>query len=165
MSKMQINEEMGVHKEWYEQAKEQTTETLPEFIRHLTEDYEHDYGTICHALAAGGIATMWAMNETSQGGITGFQAGAIMWEFIRHWNYNHNKAGMKIIDYDNLLYPQYDYKFDKSMSETTWDIIQKEASEKLKEKDYPVHPDVKAHWESIVEGKIPFGFKINEEEL
>ena len=48
--KQQITEEQNVHKEWYEQSKTQTLETLPEFLRHLTEDFSHDYGTICHAI-------------------------------------------------------------------------------------------------------------------
>ena len=33
-----------------------------------------------------------------------------MWEFIKHWNYTDNKTGMKMVNYDDMLYPQYDYK-------------------------------------------------------
>ena len=36
-----------------------------------------DYGTVCHAIALSAVA------RTAQGGITGFQAGAVMWEFIK----------------------------------------------------------------------------------
>ena len=34
MSKIKITEEMHVEKEWFEQAREQTLETLPDFINH-----------------------------------------------------------------------------------------------------------------------------------
>lgn len=153
-----ITEKDGVQKEWYEQASKQTLETLPVFLNHLLNDYQHDYGTICHAITAGGLATMWAMNKHEQGGITGFQAGAIMWEFITNWNYSDNKTGMRLIDYDHLLYPQFAEEFDKVISKETWDRLQEEAN-KLLETENGV-ADVRAHWRSIKMGVIPFGFKI-----
>lgn len=133
--KQVITEEMKVHEEWYKESETITLDKLPEFLNRLMNDYGHDYGTICHALAAGGIATMHAMNHHEQGGITGFQAGAIMWEFIRHWNYTHNKTGMKILDYDNFLYPQHKDNFDKTINLSIWNAIQKEAEAKIKEAD------------------------------
>jgi len=159
-----ITEEMGVHKEWYIEARKVTEKTLPEFIRHITEDYSHDYGTICHALASAAVAAANAVNHSPEGGITGFQAGAVMWEFIRHWNYEDNKSGMKIVDYDQMLYPQSDYKFDKTISKSTWEVIQKMAKENLEEKQEHAHPNVISHWESIVNGKIPFGYTIKDED-
>ena len=73
----QITEEMGIHKEWMKRARDMTMADLPEFLRELTEDYDHDYGTICHAIAAAAVAAAWSVERTPQGGITGFQAGAI----------------------------------------------------------------------------------------
>lgn len=35
MEQQLITEEMGIHKEWYEQAKKVTPETIGEFVRHL----------------------------------------------------------------------------------------------------------------------------------
>jgi hypothetical protein len=162
MEKLKITEEMNVHKEWYAQASKQTLETLPEFLRHLMEDYGHDYGTIVHALAAGSIATAWAMNGAPHGGITGFQAGAVMWQFIRGWNYEENKTGMKLINYDKMLYPQYDHMFAKTIKQSTWENIQKEAKKFLEREDY-VHPNVRQHWKSIVAGVVPFGYTIESE--
>lgn len=157
-----ITEEDGVQKEWYEQANKQTLETLPAFLNHLLNDYQHDYGTICHAITAGGIATMYAMNQHDQGGITGFQAGAIMWEFITNWNHSGNKTGMKLIDYDDLLYPQYEQKVDKIIPKATWDKLQEEAI-RLLETDSGVR-EVRAHWRDIKRGIVPFGYKINHNE-
>lgn len=155
-----ITEEMQLEKEWFKQAREQTLETLPSFINHIMNDYEHDYGTVCHAIGACALAAAWAADKSAQGGITGFQAGFVMWDFIRQWNYTHNTCGMGILDYDNMLYPQYEHKF-KTISEWNWEELQKKAKENLS-KETNAHPDVIAHWKSIVEGNIPFGYTIEK---
>ena len=154
---MKITEEMGIHKEWFEEAKKQTLETLPEFLRKLTEDYEHDYGTIVHAISAGSIATAWAMNGSKQGGITGFQAQFVMWDFIRNWQ---NKEGpMKLIEYDDMLYPQYRDRFEKEISEETHKRLIEKAKEKIIESP-DAHPGVIKHWKNIVIGIVPFGYTV-----
>ena len=150
--------------QWFQDAAKQTFDTLPEFIRHVMNDYVHDYGTVCHAISACAVATAWACNkmEGACGGITGFQAGFIMWGFIRHWSYEHNTCGLKILDYDKLLYPQYGYKFEKAISESRWKTVQEQAKRLLKDKEFADH-DVVDHWKSIVDGNLPFGFKIGDE--
>ena len=154
-----ITEKDNVHQKWYEEAKEQTLETLPGFLEHLLEDYQHDYGTICHALTAGGIATMWAMDKSDQGGITGFQASCIMWGFIRNWmNY---KEPLKLLNYGNMLFPQYEDKFEKTINSNTWQWLQEEAKKKIETKE-SASPNVIKHWKSIVDGKIPFGYTIED---
>lgn len=142
--KQQITEEMKIHDEWYKEAKKQTVETLPEFVRHLTEDYSHDYGTICHAVAAAGIAAMRAVDNSPTGGITGFQAGCIMWQVIREWNFQNNKTGLKILDYDNLLYPQYKDSF-VSISSKIWESVKKEAQNKINKNNDAVEKWKAAH--------------------
>lgn len=161
MEKQKITEEMGLHKQWYEQAKEQTLETLPSFLNYLMEGFSHDYGTTCHALAAGACATAWAMNNHANGGITGFQAGAVMWEFIKGWNMSDNKCGMRLIDYDNLCYPQYIYKFQgSSISKHTFKAVQNRCREFYEKHDNYTHPDVLRHWQDIIEGNMPEGITI-----
>jgi len=158
-----ITEKDGVHAQWYEDAKKQTVDTLPSFIRHLTHDYKHDYGTICHAIAAGAIGAAWAVEHSPEGGITGLQKGAIMWQFIRHWmDYDENEP-MRLVKFDEMLYPQYERTFT-SISTSTWEWIQKQAKNKLSETDGHVHPAVKKHWESIVAGRVPFGMTIKGKE-
>lgn len=126
---------MKVHEQWYQEAKKVTIDTLPAFVKKLTEDYAHDYGTICHAVAAAAIAGGNAIEHSPTGGITVFQASCVMWEFIRHWQYSHNKTGLRIVDYDDFLYPQSADRYDKTISADTWQAIQKEAKAKLKEAD------------------------------
>lgn len=84
-----------------------------------------------------------------------------MFDFIRDWNFSNNKCGLKIIDYDDMLYPQYYDKFKKTISRETFEELQKEAEENLKNTEY-AHPNVVAHWQSIVDGKVPFGYKIKD---
>ena len=166
MDKIVITEEMHLEKEWFEQAKKQTFETLPDFMNHVMNDYIHDYGTVCHAVSACALAAAWAANDSkgARGGITGFQAAFVMWDFIKQWDYSSNKCGLKIVDYDDMLYPQYDHKFDKTISSNTWEALQERAKELLSENENSiVHPDVREHWKSIVNGLVPFGYTVKNE--
>ena len=158
-----ITEEMKVHEQWLEEAKGMTLEKLPDFINHLLTDYGHDYGTICHAITAGAIATAWAMNKAPQGGITGCQAGFVMWGFIQHWSYLGNKTGLRIIDYDNMLYPQYRDSFQRTISPGVWEKLQEQAQARVDENPAMEGGGVYEHWQSIAKGIVPFGYLVREE--
>jgi hypothetical protein len=160
--KNSITEEMNLHQEWYKEAREQNLDTLSDFVLKLANKYNHDYGTICHAMAAAAIGAIWAINKSDNGGITGFQAGCIMWEFIQHWNYESNKCGLRIVDYDNLCYPQYEENFEKTITSNMWKNIQDNCKALLQNVEH-AHDAVKTHWQSIVDGNIPFGFTINDD--
>lgn len=162
-----ITEEMEIHKEWYKEANEQTLDTLMGFINHLMNDYEHDYGTICHAMAASMMATMWAIDHSDSGGITGFQASHVMWQLVRNICFRSNKTGLRIIDYDDMLYPQYAHKFENTISKERFEMLRKEAQKRLDENAndaYKAHPKVAAHWAAIAAGIPPFGFRIVEDD-
>jgi len=165
MSRKAITEKDGVHKEWYKEAKDgMSMEKLPAFLKKLTEDYEHDYGTICHAMAASAVATMWAVDRTEQGGVTGFQASAIMWELVRAWG-TFGDGPKRMVCYDNMLYPQYANKFRMVIDKNVWKYLQEEAAKHLSEHDvHHAHPDVMAHWQSIMAGKVPFGYTVEEDD-
>lgn len=160
MSAKPITEEEGIHKEWMVAAKDMTADKLPEFIRHLTEDYLHDYGTICHAIAAAAVAAANAVENSLQGGITGFQAGAVTWEMLRGWNPSlMGECGTRITNYDHLLYPQYEYQFT-SISEEIWQKVQEEAGKKIEGANAFVAGAVLDHWHSIAAGHVPFGLRV-----
>ena len=161
--KLQIKEEDKLHEQWFLEAREQTLETLPDFLKHLTEDYGHDYGTICHAVTAAAIGAANAVNHSPEGGITGFQAGCIMWGFIKQWLHNDNKCGLKLINFDDFLYPQYENHFEKTISKERWESIQREAQNHIENREQAAEHVIK-HWKNIVDGKIPFGFTIKNEE-
>jgi hypothetical protein len=192
-----ITEEQNLQEQWYLRAKEATLETLPEFIRHLMNDYRHDYGTVCHAIAASAVAAAWAADKEPNGGITGFQASAIMWEFIKHWGMGMD-GPLRLVKYEMMLYPQEADRFQQAIAPETWEWLQGKAREQLAEvpkkrqeareyyeqrlKDFraayeagqvteedapeyyqPVAESVVEHWESIVAGKVPFGFTVREQ--
>jgi len=96
LKKKKITEEMDIHKEWYKEAEEMTLEKFPEFQKKLTEEYQHDYGTICHAISAAAIAAAYAVNNADQGRITGVQASCAMMGFMRNWKYKNNKTAFEI---------------------------------------------------------------------
>jgi hypothetical protein len=164
----QITEEMGVHKAWYE-AKPKTVDELAAFVTKLLSEYNHDYGTICHAAAAAAVAACRTINaDPNQGGLTGFQAGAVMWQFVRHWL--HEKGPMRMQRMEHLLYPQYGDEFG-TIPLDTFRWLQEEAKRRIAEggtrldpNEEPLqpHPDVLAHWQRIADGEVPFGLRIKD---
>jgi hypothetical protein len=163
MTREKITEEMGIHKEWMKEAEQMTKENLLPFIEKLLTKYEHDYGTICHATAAAAIAAAWSVaRDKEQGGITGFQAGAVMWEMIRGWG-TFGDGPKKMMLYKNMLFPQYEYAFEKTIDKDTWEYLQKEARVLLSEKNELCSKSVLLHWQSIADGVVPFGYKVEAE--
>lgn len=157
------NSEKNFRDEFSDRIQTVDLDELPSLINQMM-DRKHDYGTICVALGMAAAATAWAMNKHHQGGVTGFQSGAIAWEFLRHWGalYPRGECGGRFVDFDDLLYPQYASKFT-SISESTWEALQKEAAKKLSGKDGSVdnaHSAVVDHWRSITNGVVPFGLSL-----
>ena len=130
---------------------------LVEFLQHVKDNCNCGYGEAPRSIAQASLAVAWYLSN--EFGITGFQAGCVMWDFLRDWHFRSNKCGLKLIDYDMMLYPQYDYRFEKTIHQTVWEELQKQAKENLKDKD-SAHPDVVAHWESIAAGNVPFGYVV-----
>ena len=135
-------------------------EDLVAFLKEVRE-YNSDYGGAPRAIAQAALATaQWFADDF---GITGFQACCVMWDFIYGLLYTNNECGLKIVDYDDMLYPQYEHKFEKTISPEIWSNIQKQADKKLKDNTKHVHPAVIAHWKSIVNGIVPFGYSVKED--
>ena len=156
-----VHEEDHPEYSWFEMAREQTLETLPRFIYRLLYGYYHDYGTIVHAISACALAAIYAADKTPNGSITGFQSSFVMWDIVQQMCFKDNKCGLKIINYDDMLYPQYEERFEKTVESTTWENLQKEAKNLLEtEKGAEC---VREHWQSIVNGVVPFGYKVEEE--
>ena len=168
MEKKKITEADHLEVEWLKEAHEQTLETLPKFIDHLMNDYEHDYGTCVKAAAAAMVGTFAAFNK--QEGFTGFQVGFIPWMMMDEF-WGESKVGRKVIDFDKMLYPQYDFMYEKTIRPKTFARLKEVAKEKIEKADKAiangdnnsVHPSVYRHWKSIAEGNIPFGYKISNE--
>lgn len=153
-----ITEEMNLHKEWYELAKKQTIESLSPFVSGLVNNYEHDFGTIIHAVAASALAAAHAVHNSEQGNIDSFQGGAVLTEFIRTWL--NLKAPFKLVNYEDFLYPQHERRFKKLLPPSIWAWIKAEAKHQLDNKCAYTEARYELHWRSIVDGKVPFGYKV-----
>lgn len=150
-----------LRKQWRAEASKQTLDTLPAFLKKLSEE-EHTYDTIVLAIASAAQGAAWAIEHSPNGGITGFQAGGVMWEFIRGWM--SFDQPMRLLKFEEMLYPQYAYHFDRTISSETWQWLQDEAKKRLSERADRTHlsESVKAHWQSIADGVVPFGFTVKD---
>lgn len=160
-SKITVTEEMHPEKEWFEEACHMKAENLPAFYEKMTHAYNHDYGTACHAVAACALAAAWAACGEDEAGLTGFQAGFVMWDFIKNWTKQGNVCGLRLVDYDDMLYPQYWHKFEKTIPAGNWKCIQEKARENLKEVSM-AHDEVIKHWTRIADGEVPFGYRVEK---
>lgn len=148
-------------KEMLRQLWAQEPASVDEFIKYLDKTFEFDYGTICHAIAAAGIAAMKQMDKTSQGDITGFQANAIMWIFIRNWG--GYGGPMQLINYEQMLFPQSAEHFAKEITPACFEWLKARARDTLTNAE-SMAPEVRAHLISILEGNVPFGYTIKKVE-
>lgn len=137
-----------------------TLEELVELIEEVMIKFNYDYGVAPRSIGA--AASVVADYLSGAMGITGFQAGYVMWDFIRNYHMTSNKCGLKLVDYDEMLYPQYQYKFEKVISSSTWGLLQKEAANNLGRSGDYASPEVVEHWQSIVDGKVPFGYVVKD---
>lgn len=159
MKKAKMSEKKYKEMIFAKAEKVKTKRDLSKLIDEISS-FGHDYGTIVYGCMAAMKGAFNVVNRGKSGGITGFQAGCLGWECVREFLMINGAA--KLLDYDNLLYPQYADKFEKRISSEVWKDIQKKAKERLKEETLAA-PRVVEHWKSIAAGKLPFGFQIQPE--
>jgi hypothetical protein len=156
-----MEKEFEIKKELQDRRKQiKDFDALTKYLKDIEENYNCGYGEAPRAIAQASLAVAWYLSNKF--GITGLQAGRVMWDFIRDWNYTGNKCGLKIVDYDNMLFPQYDYKFEKTISQEVFSALQEEAKKKLETKEN-VHPEVLLHWTKIANGEVPFGYTVSND--
>ena len=134
-----------------------TFDDLITFLKDVKDNYGNGYGEAPRAMAQAVLAVAWYLS--SEFGITGFQAGFVMWDFIQGWTKTHNECGLKLVDYDDMLYPQYDYHFEKTISSAVWESLQKQAKINLESNELAADRVI-AHWKSITYGNVPFGYTV-----
>lgn len=146
---------------WYKQAKEQTIASLGDFVGSMMNQ-QHDYGTVCHAIAASTMAGFYAADHhEEQGGITGAQAGMIGGIIVG--KLMMIDGPFRIVDYEKLLYPQHEKHFTISLSKSSWEWVQQIAQDAWDESANGA-PSVRAHWDSIIRGEVPFGLTVKDDE-
>ena len=163
MFQYDIKEGDDIINKWYEKAKQVTNpEQLKEFCEYVYSSGRPDYGPVVHAVTAIAIAASWCANENY--GITGFQASFVGLEYLLHWTYDYkDTTGIRVINYSDMLYPQFDYRFEKTISTDIFKGLQEIAKKNLDEGGGI--EKVREHWQSIVDGNVPFGYKIADNVL
>ncbi len=163
MSDEQYNTKLFAQRDaWYEESKHQTMASLPDFMEKLSK-HQHDYSSICYAIAAAANAAAHALDRGPSGGITGFQAGGVMWEFMSLWN--GIKGPAKLVRFENAIYPQYAEEFaGMTIEYETFEHIRKLAREHSEEieKNGGAVTSVYYHMKSIAEGNAPFGMRVKD---
>ena len=142
-----------------ERKNNKSIDDIMNYIQNVRDNYDIGYEKDQKEIEQDALATSYYMEEMF--GITGFQAGFVMWDFIKDWSFRGNKCGLKIVNYDDMLYPQYNHKFQKTISKDTFEALQKAAEDNLKKGGY-ANPNVIKHWKSIVDGNVPFGYIIED---
>lgn len=137
-----------------------TFDDLVNFLRNIQDNYNCGYGEAPRAIAQASLAVAWYL--ANEFGITGFQASFVMWDFIKDWLFSSNECGMRLVNYDNMLYPQYEDKFQKTIAPDTFDALQNKAKRLIETDGDHAHPAVIEHWKSIAAGKVPFGYVVKE---
>lgn len=156
--KIELNEtkDREIWEDWFREAKNCSLDdgSLAKFLDHLKNDYQHDYGTRARATAAAAFATANAFARYE--GLTGFQWSCVAMDVLGQMCFPDNKLGYMVIDYDDLLYPQYEYRFtERKISAEGAKQLQQEASRKIAESDGMVHPDVLEWWKKLARGEFP----------
>jgi isopentenyl diphosphate isomerase/L-lactate dehydrogenase-like FMN-dependent dehydrogenase len=152
--------------EWREKMQSLQRDATAEGMSALIRDVmaaPHDYGSVCVAIGGLAAAAARAADREPHGGITGFQAGAIFWEFVRAWGVFPD-GPKRMVSYGEMLYPQYATKFEPTITAEVWKWLKDEAQRKLHEAGDDAHGEVRAHWESIVRGGVPFGYRVTDED-
>lgn len=156
--------------DWYERAKKITTlDEFNEFFNDIftSGKYCITYDSICHALAALSIAAFHLGDNSPIGGITGFQASHVMWMIISREFIRNNKTGLRLINYDKLMYPQYVDSTcldSRLLSKNTHESLITECKNMIAEESRYASDTVVDHWKKIAEGWLPDGYRVEEDE-
>ena len=165
MSRITLNEvrDRNIWEGWIKEAKNCRLDdgSLQKFLDHLKNDYLHDYGTSAKATAAAAFATAnaFALYE----GLTGFQWSCVAMCVLGQMCFPYNKLGFTVIDYDDLLYPQYEYRFaELKISAERAEKLRQEAKARISKSGGVAHPDVMEWWQKLANGQFPEWLKVEK---
>lgn len=147
----------------FAEAKEiRLPKELAKFVEKVSAE-PHDYGTIVMACAAAMKAAFNVVNASPSGGITGFQAGCLMWEMIEEFGMFGEDAQLRILDFADVMYPQYDHKFLNCVDPERAKLLADLAKRRLAESTVGIHPEVRARMEQVSRGEFPEFITAGEE--
>lgn len=134
----------------YKLPRIDTDKELIDFINEMIS-IGNSYNTAPYSMALSAYAVF--MYVAGKLGVTGFQASWADMQFLKRTR--NLEDGFSIIDYSNLLYPQYKdnfekYSFDNLLRENL-PHLKERAKKLLEEKGGYTHENVIKHWKMIVE--------------
>lgn len=138
----------------------QTLEELDRLIEEAMRKFNFDVTAATES--AGAVCTVVANFLSKKMGIPRVSRDLIMWSFITNFKFPSATCGLRLINFDHMLYPQYKSNFKKTIGAETWKRLQEEAKRNL-EGRIPGKAKTIAHWQSIVNGVVPFGYKVRGE--
>jgi hypothetical protein len=156
-------EELEFRKKYEGREKVKTIKEFAELLEEAEKD-ANDYGSIVACCSLMMNAAFSLVNSGPSGGITGFQAGCLMWEMVQRYGMFGDKPILRITNYKDLLYPQYADKFG-TISRDSWESVQTHAKaeyERLKDDQF-CSPRVLAHMRAVADGEVPFGLRVVED--
>lgn len=123
-----------------------------------------DYGSIVLCCALMMNAAFSLVNSSPNGGITGFQAGCLMWEMVMKYGSFEKGEPLRIVNYNDLMYPQRVRRFN-TIPKDAWEQVVNNAKRVVKEleENNQGHPEVVAHMKEVAQGKVPFGLIVAED--
>ncbi len=131
----------------------ETMEALAGYIEDLVKR-DHDYGTCVYAMSMAATAAFYYVSK--QLGVTGFQASCADMDILRRTR--GLTMGFRILNYENLLYPQYcdeeHFPSWQTLVKTQAVELKRRALEKIEEasqSSFAPHPDVLAHWQILAD--------------
>lgn len=154
MEKKFITEAVVEAEGWDNQAREVKLETLIPFLNHLLNGYSHDQNTIVHAMVAGCLATISAMNAHPEGDIGESQAHKLLSLFIRKWT--RTEGPLKLMSWAGLLHPGNE-KAMMVIPKEVAALLVRSAEQTLAAGN--IDAEHKEHLEKIVAGQWPWGFR------
>lgn len=154
---------------WFNKAKRniRTPDDLRDFAKELVgyvnpldgKDYYNYSG-----LAASALSLAAANLCACVFGLSGFQMGCVMWDIIDNILLSQHDVGMRLLNFNDMLYPQYEHRFEKTIDKETWEALRKKASETLAQSGDDMCDEVREHIRSIADGNIPFGYTVEVKE-
>lgn len=148
-------EQFEFRKKYEGREKVKTIEEFEKLLIDVKAD-SRDYGAIVEACSVMMNASFNLLNP----GISGFQAGCLMWMMIKKYGMYGDDSMLSIRDFREIIYPQMGYKF-RSIPKDFWQQAQDLAKKQLI--DFKGSESVKKHMETVANGQIPFGLIVSDD--
>lgn len=157
------DQQVNLFEQWYELANTIDVDNLTTFAKTLKAT-TNTPEEILHSVVAAIKATTEAMLKDVE--IEGMENIRNIVSTLAYRKINNLGEGFtSVTDFDNMLNPQAKQLFDKYITEDAFLDLQQKAINLLKEtEEQEVHPALVAHWNSIAQGRVPFGYIIFEDE-